>query len=84
MHSRVNPTVHFTISDSPGGVNFAAHRFVTEKRGIVHPRFWFLRLGGAGANGCLCCAVALEVGRRCWLAPGPGCSWPTPSGPTGQ
>lgn len=34
-----------------------------------------------GANGCLCCAVALEVGRRCWLAPGPGCSRPTPSGP---
>lgn len=48
MHSRVNLTVYFTVSDSPGGVNRGAHRSVTKKRGIVHPRFWFLRLGGAG------------------------------------
>lgn len=59
MHPRANPTVYFTISDSPGDVNCAAHGSVTRKRGVVHPRFWFLRLGGAGANGCSCCAVAL-------------------------
>lgn len=69
MHSRVKPMMYYAISDSPGDVTCAAHPSVTKKRGILHPRFWFLRLGGAGANGCLCCAVALEVGRCCW--PGP-------------
>lgn len=40
MHSRVNLTLYFTISDSPGDASCAAHRSVTPKRGIVHPRFW--------------------------------------------
>lgn len=80
MHPRANLTVYFTISDSPGDVNCAAHGSVTKKRGIVHPRFWFLRLGGAGKRVLVLCS-GFGVGRRCWLAPGPGCSWPTPSGP---
>lgn len=85
MHSRVNRSIYLTISESPGNATWVAHRFVTRKRGILYPRFWFFATGrSAGANGCLCCAVqwlwrwAAVAGH--WPAPGP-CSWPTPSGP---
>lgn len=69
MHPRVNLTVYFTISDSPGDVSCVAHRSVTKKRGIVHPRFGFCDWAVLAQTGA--CAVQ-------WLWGGPpllACPW---------